>query len=72
MRLDIDNHKVKTVLISRGVSITRFVDKSSPVDVCNWCYTRHDFDDDVAHPPYSDDEYHCAICGVELTEEDDR
>lgn len=68
MRLDIDNNMTAVTLITKGVDLNRYND--APIDVCNQCYARDNFTDDVEHPPYSDDVYKCAICRTRLTDSD--
>jgi hypothetical protein len=48
------------------------------VDICATCWAMGQIRyvvpsnaTDVAHPPYADGLYGCAICGIKLTEEDE-
>ena len=45
--------------------------RTPPIDVCQSCQGEFQLVGDVEHPPYVDGAYHCAICQVLLTIDDD-
>lgn len=73
-RLDETSAETTNTLEDMGVDWEKFVEDGNPIDVCQACYRRYGFTDDAEHPPYDDTSCgvnECAICGDELTPEDE-
>lgn len=72
MRVAIENPITRKTLenFTDVESVKKQIVLDAPFDLCVICYICGKHEDDVAHPSYTFEDYHCFVCGDLLGESD--